>query len=55
MRQNISSGAKWEELVGYSRAVKIGQVIEVSGTVAVSDEGVFEKGDAYLQTQKCLQ
>lgn len=50
-RQNFSSGAKWELIVGYSRAVKVGNVVEVTGTVAVDDSGnVVGKGDAYAQT-----
>jgi len=50
-RINISSGAKWEDIVGYSRAVKVGNVIEVSGTAAVDDGGVVGKGNAYEQTK----
>jgi enamine deaminase RidA (YjgF/YER057c/UK114 family) len=51
-RTNYSSGAKWEAIVGYSRAVKIGNTIEVTGTVAVNDNNeVVGKGNAYLQTQ----
>ena len=51
-RTNYSSGAKWEDIVGYSRAVKIGNCIEVTGTVAVDDNGkVVGKDDAYIQTK----
>ncbi|RYF91971.1 MAG: RidA family protein [Chitinophagaceae bacterium] len=50
-RTNYSSGAKWESIVGYSRAVRIGNLVEVTGTVAVDDEGdVVGKDDAYKQT-----
>jgi len=50
-RQNIASGAKWENIIGYSRAVRIGNVLEVSGTVAVNEEGIVGKGDFYEQTR----
>ena len=50
-RTNYSSGAKWEDIVGYSRAVRIGNIIEVTGTVAVDDDGeVAGTGDHYEQT-----
>jgi enamine deaminase RidA (YjgF/YER057c/UK114 family) len=55
-RQNISSGAKWEEIVGYSRAVRVGNVVEVAGTTAVDAEGnVVGVGDAGAQTTRILQ
>lgn len=55
-RTNFASGAKWEDIVGYSRAVRIGQTIEVTGTVAVDEEQNLVGGDsAYAQTQFILQ
>ncbi|GAA4738981.1 RidA family protein [Flavisolibacter ginsenosidimutans] len=55
-RINISSGAVWEDKVGYSRAVKIGNHIEVSGTVASDEYGnVVGHSDAYAQTKFILQ
>jgi len=51
-RTNISSGAKWEDIVGYSRAVKVGNLVEVAGTTAVNEAGeVVGKGDVYAQTK----
>ena len=55
-RTNYSSGAKWEAIVGYSRAVKVGNTIEVTGTVAVDDNSKLVGGnDAYEQTKYILQ
>jgi len=54
-RLNISSGAKWEDIVGYSRAVRIGNVIEVAGTTAVDEAGnIVGVNDAYQQTKFTL-
>jgi enamine deaminase RidA (YjgF/YER057c/UK114 family) len=55
-RINYSSGAVWEDVVGYSRAVKMGTHIEVSGTVAADENGqVVGRNDAYQQTVFILQ
>ncbi len=54
-RTNLATGSPWEEIVGYSRAVKIGNVIEISGTVAGDNSGeVIGEGDVYLQTKFIL-
>ncbi|MDZ7807315.1 MAG: RidA family protein [Gracilimonas sp.] len=55
-RRNYSSGAKWEDLVGYSRAVRVGDQIYISGTTAVDEQGnVVGKGDLYTQTVQCIK
>src|SRR5437868_5438435 len=55
-RTNYSSGAKWEDIVGYSRAVKMGNIIEVTGTVALDQNGkVFGGTSAYEQTKFIIQ
>ena len=53
---NISSGAPWEPIAGYSRAVRVGQFIEVAGTTAVDAQGnFFGEGDVGTQTQYILE
>ena len=54
MRQLISSGAPWESTVGYSRAVRVGNVVEVAGTTAQDGDGVTG-ADAYAQTKRALE
>lgn len=56
MRLKVSSGAKWEDIVGYSRAVKVNNQVFITGTVAVDADNNLVGGDsAYLQTQFILQ
>jgi enamine deaminase RidA (YjgF/YER057c/UK114 family) len=55
-RENFSSGAPFEEKVGYSRAVRVGNTVYVGGTTSTNSEGVVEgPGDAYLQSKIILQ
>lgn len=53
-RTNYSSGSPWEDIVGYSRAVKVGNTIEVTGTVADHEGQVLGGNDPYLQTKYAL-
>jgi enamine deaminase RidA (YjgF/YER057c/UK114 family) len=55
-RLRVSSGASWEPVVGYSRAVRAGRHVYVAGTAAVQDDGsIGPAGDAYGQAKRCLQ
>jgi enamine deaminase RidA (YjgF/YER057c/UK114 family) len=54
-RKNFSSGAKWEDIVGYSRAVLMGNHLEISGTVATDETGTVGKGDFYGQTRFIIE
>ena len=54
-RQNISSGAPWEPKIGYSRAVRIGNLIEVSGTVAIREGKTVGIGNPYKQTIRIFE
>jgi enamine deaminase RidA (YjgF/YER057c/UK114 family) len=55
-RKNFTSGAPWEDIVGYCRAVQMGNTLEVTGTVALNEEGqVVGPDDPYLQTKFIIE
>ena len=55
-RQKIATGSKWEPIVGYSRAIRVGNRIYISGTTATDDRGeIVGEGDPYAQTMQALK
>ena len=55
-RQNISSGAKWEDIVGYSRAVRVGTRIYITGTTAIDEQGeIVGLDNGYEQAKQCIR
>jgi len=55
-RQRVTSGTAWEDEVGYSRAVRVGDRIEVSGTTATGENGdIVAEGDPYAQTARAIE
>lgn len=55
MKKKIGSGSPWEDVVGYSRAVRVGNVIEVAGTTSMDGDILVGKGDVYTQTHFILK
>lgn len=55
MRNNYSSGAPWEDIVGYSRAVRIDNIIEVTGTTSVKNGEIVHDGDPFQQAMRCFE
>ena len=49
MKKRISSGSPWEDIVGYSRAIRAGNIVEVAGTTAMDGDVLIGKGDIYAQ------
>jgi enamine deaminase RidA (YjgF/YER057c/UK114 family) len=54
-RQNILSGSPWEDKMGYCRAVRIGNIVEVAGTVAIVDGEIVKADDAFAQTNNIIE
>ncbi len=55
-RKNLQSGAPWETKVGYSRAVRVGRFIAVSGSAAIDEQGeLVGEGDMYAQAKQCIE
>ncbi len=54
-RKNILSGSPWEDKMGYCRAVRIGNIVEVAGTVAIVDGDVVKANDAFAQTVNIIE
>lgn len=55
-RRNVASGTRWEPVVGYSRAVRVGNAVYVAGTTATDEKGhIVGTGDPYVQTRQALR
>ena len=55
-RRNISSGSPFEPVIGFSRAVRVGNIIAISGTAPIGDDGkLVGAGSAYAQTRRCIE